>query len=355
MTSAKISNTEPMVVLGIESSCDETGLAIYHEHKGFIGDVVHSQVDIHQEYGGVVPELASREHISRIYHLLQQVLEQAGIRLADITGIACTAGPGLAGALLVGRSFGHSLAMALEVPVIGIHHMEGHLLAPVAVSDIEFPFVALLVSGGHTMLVAAEAVGKYSILGQSIDDAAGEALDKTARLLDLPWPGGAKLAAMAEQGRPGQYQFPHPMKHHNTMNLSFSGLKTSALHKVKAMGADPSPQQRADLARGFLDAVIASLADRCEKAMRQTGYKCLVAGGGVAANTQLRQQLQGMAAELGVAVVFPEPRMCTDNGAMIAYAGYLRLSAGEHDDISFSVYPRWPLTDLAPPGSARSL
>ena len=339
-------------MLGIESSCDETGIAIYHEHHGFIGEALHSQTEIHQEHGGVVPELASREHIRRLSPLLHQALRQAGVTLTDITGIACTAGPGLAGALLVGRSFGHGLAMALDVPVIGVHHMEGHLLSAVAGSEVEFPFVALLVSGGHTQLVAAESIGRYRVLGQSIDDAAGEALDKTARLLQLPWPGGPALAALAEQGRPGRCQFPRPMQNRDTMDLSFSGLKTSALHKVRALGASPQPQQRADLARGFIDAVIDSITDRCMKAMRHTNYKYLVAGGGVTANAGLRRRLQQMADELNVTVAFPPPAMCTDNGAMIAYAGYLRLRAGERDDISFSVRPRWPLTDLAEPGSA---
>ncbi len=352
MTSRQKSNTAPQIVLGIESSCDETGLAIYHEQQGFIAQVVHSQTAIHAEYGGIVPELASREHIRRINPLLQEVLQQSGIGMDSITGIACTAGPGLAGALLVGSSFAHSLALALAVPVISVHHMEGHLLMPLAIDEVDFPFVALLVSGGHTQLISTTGVGRYRLLGQSLDDAAGEALDKTARLLQLPWPGGPELSALAAKGRPGKCPFPRPMQGQDTMNLSFSGLKTSALHKIKALGVAPGEQQRADIAHGFLEAVIDSIADRCSRALQKTGYKCLVAGGGVAANSQLRQRLKQMAAAQDAKVVFPPPQMCTDNGAMIAYAGYLRLRAGEQDGSNFNVYPRWPITSLSEPANS---
>ena len=351
MTSTEKSNTPPWVVLGIESSCDETGVAVYHEQHGLLAQAVHSQTAVHTAYGGVVPELASRDHIRRLTPLLHQVLRQTGLSLRQINGIACTAGPGLAGALLVGTSFSHGLATALDVPVIGIHHMEGHLLAPLLSHAIPFPFLALLVSGGHTQLVSAQGPGVYQLLGETLDDAAGEALDKTARLLQLPWPGGPALAALAHQGRPGRYHFPRPMQHHEGLDFSFSGLKTSAMQAIVALGGNPGEQQRADIARAFLDAVIDTLAMRCAQALQQTGNRTLVAGGGVVANEQLRHRLCRVAADRGAQVAFPPPEICTDNGAMIAFAGFLRLRAGERDTAGFTVYPRWSLARLAAPGA----
>ena len=335
-----------LTVLGIETSCDETGLALYNGKQGILADALHSQTDLHTQYGGVVPEVASRDHVRRLLPLLRQTLQQAGLSLPQLGGIAYTTGPGLAGALLVGASFGRSMAYALRIPAIGVHHMEGHLLAPRLAEDIPFPFLALLVSGGHTQITLARAPGHYKTLGETLDDAAGETLDKVARLLKLPYPGGPALAQLAEQGRPGLKIFPRPMAHRKDLDFSFSGLKTSAMRAIEKSGH--SAQERADLARGVLDAVIDSLVHRCERALHQTGLRHLVVGGGVAANTDLRERLKQAATARSACVHFPPPALCTDNGVMIAYAGYLRLRAGQQDDLRFTARPRWPLDDLPP-------
>jgi len=340
------------VVLGLETSCDETGLALYDSRRGLLAHAVHSQVAMPAVYGGVVPELASRDHVRRILPLLRQVLHQAGLQRTDLDGIAYTAGPGLVGALLVGAAVGRSMAYGLGIPAVAVHHLEGHLLAPMLEPEPpEFPFLALLVSGGHTQLVAVEQAGHYRLLGETLDDAAGETLDKAARMLGLGYPGGPQLAALAETGEPGHYTFPRPMTQRPGLDLSFSGLKTCLWRELQ--GRSPSRQESADLACDFLDAVIDTLVVKCRRALRQTGLKCLVASGGVCANSQLRRSLQAMAAELGVRACFPRPQWCTDNGAMIAYAGCLRLLAGQHEALGIHARPRWPLDALpAAPAAA---
>lgn len=333
-----------MRVLGIETSCDETGIAVYDSVDGLLAHALHSQVDVHENYGGVVPELASRDHIHRVLPLINTVLSDSGLKPADVDGVAYTAGPGLIGALLVGVSIGRSLAYAWEVPAVAVHHMEAHLLAPMLEDPApEFPFLALLVSGGHTQLVAVQAPGEYDMLGESLDDAAGEAFDKTAKLLGLGYPGGPAISALAESGNPGRFTFPRPMTDRPGLDFSFSGLKTFALNTVRDNPDDE--QTRADIARAFVDAVVDTLVIKCRRAMEQTGLTRLIAAGGVSANRQLRQKLEDMVKKNGGAVFYPRPAFCTDNGAMIAYAGYVRLEKGVTEPLGFAAHPRWPLSD----------
>ena len=339
-----------MVVLGIETSCDESGIAVYSPDKGILAHQVYSQVDIHAEFGGVVPELASRDHIRKTAPLIKQTLAAAGIDFAAIDAIAYTAGPGLAGALLVGASIGQSLGLALGVPVLGVHHMEGHLLSPMLEDDaLAMPFLALLVSGGHTLLVDVQGIGRYRILGESVDDAAGEAFDKTAKMLGLGYPGGPAIERLAASGDPHRFTFPRPMTNRPGLDFSFSGLKTYTLNTINAHVVDD--QLKADVARAFVDAVVDTFVIKCRRALRETRHRTLVVSGGVSANRQLRAGLDTMAAELGARVCYPKQEFCTDNGAMIAYAGYQRLSKGERDGFSYAVRPRWSLETLPPPGA----
>jgi N6-L-threonylcarbamoyladenine synthase len=347
-----------MKVLGIETSCDETGVAVYDTSRkgadGLLAHAVYSQIALHAEYGGVVPELASRDHVRKLLPLIRQTLAEAGLGVADLDGVAYTAGPGLVGALLVGAGVARSLAWALDVPAIGVHHMEGHLLAPLMEDDPlrgppEPPFVALLVSGGHTQLVAVDAIGRYRLLGETLDDAAGEAFDKTAKLMGLPYPGGPQLAALAEQsdkapGQPGAFRFSRPMTDRPGLDFSFSGLKTQVL--LAWRDSDQSQTTKADIARGFEDAVVDTLAIKCERALDAAGCEVLVVAGGVGANRRLRAKLQAIAERRGGRVCFPRPALCTDNGAMIAFAGALRLQAGQHDDAAVHVTPRWDMASL---------
>jgi N6-L-threonylcarbamoyladenine synthase len=338
-----------LIVLGIETSCDETGVAVYDTDRpgadGLRAHAVYSQVALHAEYGGVVPELASRDHVRKLLPLVRQTLAEAGLATADIDGVAYTAGPGLVGALLVGAGVARALAWALDVPAIAVHHMEGHLLAPLLEDpDLEPPFVALLVSGGHTQLVAVEALGSYRLLGETLDDAAGEAFDKTAKLMGLPYPGGPQLAKLAGEGTPGRFRFSRPMTDRPGLDFSFSGLKTQVLLAWKA--SDQSAQTRADIARGFEDAVVETLAIKCGRALDASGCDTLVVAGGVGANQRLRARLQEMARQRGGQVRFPRPALCTDNGAMIAFAGALRLLAGQHGDDAVRVSPRWDMAGL---------
>jgi len=334
-----------MLVLGIETSCDETGLALYDSETGLRAHVLHSQVALHAEYGGVVPELASRDHVRKTLPLLRQVLNEAGVRPGAVEGVAYTAGPGLIGALLVGASIGRSLAWAWGVPAVAVHHMEGHLLAPMLEPDPPaFPFVALLVSGGHTQLVRVDGVGRYRILGESLDDAAGEAFDKTAKLLGLGYPGGPAVAREAERGDPERFRFPRPMTDRPGLDFSFSGLKTFALNTLQEVGADN--RSRADISRAFQDAVVDTLAIKCRRALQETGLQRLVIAGGVGANAALRERLAVIAAEAGGRVYYPRPLFCTDNGAMIAYAGCVRLAAGQHEPLAIEARARWPMESL---------
>ena len=338
-----------MRVLGIESSCDETGVAVYDTGiggaAGLRAHAVYSQIALHAEYGGVVPELASRDHVRKLLPLIRQTLAEAGLSTADIDGVAYTAGPGLVGALLVGAGVARALAWALGLPAIGVHHMEGHLLAPLMEDDPPAaPFVALLVSGGHTQLVAVDAIGRYRLLGETLDDAAGEAFDKTAKMMGLPYPGGPQLAKLAETGTPGVFRFARPMTDRPGVDFSFSGLKTQVL--LAWRGSDQSDATRADIARGFEDAVVETLAIKCARALDAAGCNTLVVAGGVGANRRLRAKLQAMAETRGGRVCFPRPALCTDNGAMIAFAGALRLQAGQHDDASVRVAPRWDMASL---------
>jgi N6-L-threonylcarbamoyladenine synthase len=336
-----------MRVLGIESSCDETGIAIYDDQQGILSHQLYSQVKLHADYGGVVPELASRDHVRKTLPLIQAALAESGCTAADIDGIAYTAGPGLVGALLVGATIGRSLALAWNKPAVAVHHMEGHLLAPMLEDHApSFPFLALLVSGGHTLLVRVDGIGRYQILGESIDDAAGEAFDKTAKLLGLDYPGGALLSKMAESGTPGRFVFPRPMTDRPGLDFSFSGLKTFAANTIRAQGTDA--QTKADIAHAFQCAVVDTLAIKCKRALKETGLKRLVMAGGVSANRQLRTQLAQMMTELGGEVFYPRPEYCTDNGAMIAYAGLQRLKAGHTVGLELSVQPRWSLDTLLP-------
>ncbi len=334
-----------MRVLGIETSCDETGAAIYDAEKGLLAHTLYSQVEMQAEYGGVVPELASRDHVRKTVPLIQAVMAEAGLSPQDIHGVAYTIGPGLAGALMVGATIGRTISFAWNVPAIGVHHMEGHLLAPMLESNPPaFPFVALLVSGGHTQLVKVTAMGQYEILGDTLDDAVGEAFDKTARLLGLSYPGGAALSALAEKGDPKRFHFPRPMIDRPGLDFSFSGLKTFALNTITQN--DSSEQTKADIAHAFQEAVVETLVVKCRRALRQTGWKRLVVAGGVGANRLLRQQLQIMAEKEQGSVYFPRQEFCTDNGAMIAYVGCQRLLAGQRNDLEIRVFPRWGIEEL---------
>lgn len=330
-----------MKVLGIESSCDETGVAIYDTDKGLLSERLYSQVAMHAEYGGVVPELASRDHIRKIVPLIREVVKDAGISMQDLEGIAYTSGPGLIGALMVGASVGRTMAWSLGIPALAVHHMEGHLLAPMLEEGApEFPFVALLVSGGHTMLVEVKAIGDYKILGESVDDAVGEAFDKTAKLMGLSYPGGPELAALAEKGKPTDIKFPRPMVKRPGLDFSFSGLKTAALLEWEKSAQ--TDEAKADIAYAFQEAIVDTLFIKCDRALKQTKYKRLVVAGGVGANKRLRERLD----DLGVEVFFPRQAFCTDNGAMIAYAGALRLAAGQQEPSVISPQPRWSLESL---------
>ena len=336
-----------MIVLGVESSCDETGLALYDTERGLLSHALHSQVAMHGEYGGVVPELASRDHVRRAIPLLEQVLDESGASVSSIDAIAYTQGPGLAGALLVGASVANGLALALNKPVIGVHHLEGHLLSPLlAAEPPAFPFVALLVSGGHTQLMRVDEVGKYTLLGETLDDAAGEAFDKSAKLLGLGYPGGPAISRLAESGDPGLFELPRPMLHSKNLDFSFSGLKTAVLTLVKKQPSELSDATRAAIARAFVDAIVEVLVAKCLAAIKQTGMKRLVIAGGVGANSQLRQALNAAASKKRFEGFYPDLALCTDNGAMIALAGALRIARypqAARFDYSFNVKPRWPL------------
>ena len=336
----------PMLILGIESSCDETGVALYDAAESrLLAHALHSQILMHQDYGGVVPELASRDHIRRTVPLLRKVFQESGRSLNELAAIAYTQGPGLAGALLVGASFAEGLAAALGIPVLPVHHLEGHLLSPLLSSrPPTFPFVALLVSGGHSQLMRVSGVGQYELLGETLDDAAGEAFDKTAKLLGLPYPGGAALSEMATQGRPEMIKLPRPMLHSGDFDFSFSGLKTAVLTRVREIG-EPDAQQRADIAHGFQQAIVEVLVRKALRAVRDSGLRRLVVAGGVGANRELRRQLDVSAAKAKIEVFYPELEFCTDNGAMIALVGGLRYRAGQSlkPAGAFAVKPRWPL------------
>ena len=338
-----------MRVLGLETSCDETGVALYDSERGLLADALFSQIDLHRVYGGVVPELASRDHVRRMLPLIRQVLTEANCHAHDINAIAYTARPGLEGALLVGASCAQALALAWGIPAVGVHHMEGHLLAPMLEENPPaFPFVALLVSGGHTQLVRVDGIGRYDVLGESLDDAAGEAFDKTAKLLGLPYPGGPEIARLAAVGRAGRFVFPRPMTDRPGLVFSFSGLKTFALNTWKQCqtSGEDLDQARSDIARAFQQAVVETLTIKCKRALKQTGLNNLVIAGGVSANRALRSALEEMTSSLRGQVFYARPRFCTDNGAMIAYAGCQRLLAGQHEGPAISVQPRWPMETL---------
>ncbi len=346
MTPNFISIEELMRILGIETSCDETGIAIYDDKLGLLSHQLYSQVDLHADYGGVVPELASRDHVRKIVPLVQESMKEANCSKEEIDGVAYTQGPGLIGALLVGSSVGRSLAFAWGVPSVGVHHMEGHLLAPMLEDEKpEFPFVALLVSGGHTMLVRVDGIGEYELLGESLDDAAGEAFDKTAKLLGLDYPGGPRLAKLADKGEPSSYHFPRPMTDRPGLDFSFSGLKTYAANTIR--DAEMTEQVKANIAFAFQQAVVDTLVIKCRRALKETGLKRLVIAGGVSANIHLRNELAELMQKLRGKVYYPSLAYCTDNGAMIAYAGLQRLKAGQTESIAASVKPRWPLDSLS--------
>lgn len=335
-----------MRVLGIETSCDDTAVAVYDAGRGLLGHRLYSQMALHEQYGGVVPELASRDHIRKLLPLIRVTLEQAGTAPRDIGGVAYTTGPGLAGALLVGAALGRSLAFAWGVPAIGVHHMEGHLLSPLLEPEPPaFPFLALLVSGGHTLLAEVRGLGNYAIIGESVDDAAGEAFDKTAKLLGLGYPGGPAIERAAAHGRPGRFEFPRPMTDRPGLDFSFSGLKTACVHAAAA-GLDA--QTAADIARAFQDAAVDTLAIKTERALTETGHTRLVVAGGVSANQALRARLDAMSARIRVRVYYPRHDFCTDNAAMIAFAGYLRLHANQREGLGFNARARWRLTELPP-------
>jgi N6-L-threonylcarbamoyladenine synthase len=337
-----------MYVLGIETSCDETGVAIFHSERGLLAHHLYSQVKIHAEYGGVVPELASRDHIKKLIPLIRRSMDDAGIGKHQIGGIAYTAGPGLVGALLVGASVARSLAWTWRIPSVAVHHMEGHLLAPLLEPEPpEFPFVALLVSGGHTQLVRVESIGRYQILGESLDDAAGEAFDKTAKMLGLGYPGGPEIARLADEGAPHRFTFPRPMTDRPGLDFSFSGLKTHTLTTFAGTGG--TRQDKADIAAAFQEAVVDTLTIKSRRALEDTGLTRLVVAGGVSANRVMREKLYKMGREKGYRVYFPRLEFCGDNGAMIAYAGCQRLLAGHGEPPEIHAYPRWPLSDLPPP------
>jgi N6-L-threonylcarbamoyladenine synthase len=338
-----------MLVLGLETSCDETGVALYDSERGLLADALFSQIDLHRAYGGVVPELASRDHVKRMLPLIRQVLEEGDCVATEIDAIAYTAGPGLVGALLVGASCAQALAFAWDIPALGVHHMEGHLLAPMLEEQPpEFPFVALLVSGGHTQLVRVDGIGQYQLLGESLDDAAGEAFDKTAKMIGLNYPGGPEIARLAEHGVPGRFVFPRPMTDRPGLEFSFSGLKTSALNTWQQCtnAGDASEQTRCDISLAFQQAVVDTLTIKCKRALEQTGLKRLVIAGGVSANKALRASLEHMLGRLGGNVYYARPQFCTDNGAMIAYAGCQRLLAGQRQDLAINVQARWPMEQL---------
>jgi N6-L-threonylcarbamoyladenine synthase len=339
-----------MIILGVESSCDETGLALYDTERGLRAHALYSQVAMHEEYGGVVPELASRDHVRRAIPLLEQVLKESDLPLSAIDAVAFTQGPGLAGALLVGASVANGLALALNKPVLGVHHLEGHLLSPLlSAKPPEFPFVALLVSGGHTQLMRVDGVGCYELLGETLDDAAGEAFDKSAKLLGLGYPGGPAISRLAEFGDPAAYQLPRPMLHSKNLDFSFSGLKTAVLTLVKNHRTNLCEQDKANIARAFVDAIVEVLVAKCLSALKHTGMKRLVIAGGVGANAQLRAALNAAAQRKRFEVFYPELALCTDNGAMIAFAGALRLQknpAAARFDYGFNVTPRWPLDQI---------
>jgi N6-L-threonylcarbamoyladenine synthase len=336
-----------MIVLGLETSCDDTGVALYDSDRGLLAHKLYSQM-VHADYGGIVPELASRDHIRKLLPLVRAVLTEAGIAGADIDGVAYTTGPGLAGALLVGASVGRALAWTWQVPSIGVHHMEGHLLSPMLEENApEFPFLALLVSGGHTMIADVRGLGRYTILGESVDDAVGEAFDKTAKLLGLGYPGGPAISRHAESGRPGVYEFPRPMTDRPGLDFSFSGLKTAVATAVEGLTLDE--QAIADVTRAFQEAAIDTLVIKCRRALEQTGRTQLVVAGGVSANRDLRAAMQAMAQNHGAAVFYPRPQFSTDNGAMIALAGALRMQAGQQDEgLAFYAHPRWGIDELEP-------
>ncbi|EKO3540029.1 tRNA (adenosine(37)-N6)-threonylcarbamoyltransferase complex transferase subunit TsaD [Vibrio fluvialis] len=336
-----------MRIIGIETSCDETGVAVYDDEKGLLSHKLYSQVKLHADYGGVVPELASRDHVKKTISLIKAAMAEANLTPADIDGVAYTAGPGLVGALLVGATIGRSLAYAWNVPAVPVHHMEGHLLAPMLEDNPPpFPFVAVLVSGGHSMMVEVNGIGEYQILGESIDDAAGEAFDKTAKLMGLDYPGGPLLARLAEKGTPGRFKFPRPMTDRPGLDMSFSGLKTFTANTIAANGDDE--QTRADIAYAFQEAVCDTLVIKCRRALEQTGMKRIVIAGGVSANKQLREDLGKLAKKVSGEVYYPRTEFCTDNGAMIAYAGMQRLKNGDVTDLTLEARPRWPIDQLTP-------
>lgn len=347
-----------MRVLGIETSCDETGVALYDTDRGLLADALYSQIALHAEFGGVVPELASRDHTRKLLPLIDQVLADASLGKRQLDAIAYTAGPGLVGALMVGACTAHGMARALDIPVLGVHHMEGHLLAPMLETEAPaFPFVALLVSGGHTQLVDVRGLGDYRLLGESVDDAAGEAFDKVAKMLGLPYPGGPQVAALAEKGNTERFRFPRPMTDRPGLDFSFSGLKTHTLTALRALEADgalddPALEERAraDIARAFEDAVVDTLVIKCRRALKASGRTRLVVAGGVSANRRLRETLDAALARQGARAFYPRGRFCTDNGAMIAYAGAQRLLAGQRSE-TMQPRPRWPLAELTPPAA----
>ena len=334
-----------MQVLGIETSCDETAIAVYDSKLGILSHCLYSQIDLHNKYGGVVPELASREHVLKVLPMIKKTLAEAKTEFHLLDGIAYTVGPGLMGALLVGSAVGRSLAYSLSLPAIGVHHMEAHLLALMLEKNTpEYPFLALLVSGGHTQIVNVKAPGVFKILGESIDDAAGEAFDKTAKILGLPYPGGPAISALADKGISGRFKFPRPMTDRPGLDFSFSGLKTFALNTINLENMDE--QTRADVAYAFVDAIVDTFVIKCKRAIDETGIKQLVVAGGVSANKQLQKALINMFDEVGGQVFFPRDEYCTDNGAMVAYSGYLRIKKGQCDTLSFIAKPRWPLEDI---------
>ncbi len=341
-----------MKVLGIETSCDETGVAIYDSDRGLLAEQLYSQIEIHAQYGGVIPELASRDHIRKTLPLIQQTMAEAGIGADELDGIAYTAGPGLVGALLVGGAIGRALGMGWGIPVIGVHHMEGHLLAPMLEERApSFPFVALLVSGGHTQLVEVKGIGQYRLLGESLDDAAGEAFDKVGKMLGLAYPGGPNVAKLAQQGNRDRFNFPRPMTNRPGMDFSFSGLKTFVRNTIEQCSDESGQldnQTKADIAVAFEDAVAETLAIKCRRALEATSLKTLVIAGGVSANVKLRQVLEEALVKVKGQLFYAQPKFCTDNGAMIAYAGCQRLLAGQQDPLEIKARPRWPLDTLPP-------
>lgn len=343
-----------MLILGLETSCDETGVALYDTQRGLLAHALYSQIEVHAEYGGVVPELASRDHIRKALPLIEDVMAEAGCKSGDIEGIAYTSGPGLVGALMVGATLAKALAWGWGIPVLGIHHMEGHLLAPMLEDNPpEFPFVALLVSGGHTQLVRVDGIGQYTLLGESLDDAAGEAFDKAAKMMGLPYPGGPHIGRIAENGDPNRFDFPRPMVNRPGLDFSFSGLKTYTLNTIAKCresneSSELTEQDKCDIARAFEEAVVATLIIKCRRALQQENLKTLVMAGGVSANLRLRSGLTRALEKERAKVFYPAPLFCTDNGAMIAYAGAQRLAAGQVDDDSAKVRPRWPMDELPP-------